>query len=128
MMNIPLHPHLRQTDVSSSPSIRLLNADCVEVMKTFEDKQFDLAIVDPGHVCVLDSFNDVSMDHEILNGKGKNRHFINNEVIGLVSIYFNSGHSHYPEAINIAIEKLENQPIVEEVVSDEVYCGCEVLN
>lgn len=47
MMNLADNPHLRQTDVSSSPSIRLLNADCVEVMKTFEDKQFDLAIVDP---------------------------------------------------------------------------------
>ena len=28
-------------------SIKLYNADCMEVMKTFKDKQFDLAIVDP---------------------------------------------------------------------------------
>ncbi len=27
--------------------IKLYNADCMEVMKTFEDKQFDLCIVDP---------------------------------------------------------------------------------
>ena len=27
--------------------ITLYNADCMEVMKTFKDKQFDLAIVDP---------------------------------------------------------------------------------
>jgi site-specific DNA-methyltransferase (adenine-specific) len=27
--------------------ITLINADCLEVMKTFKDKQFDLAIVDP---------------------------------------------------------------------------------
>ena len=27
-------------------SIKLYNADCMEVMKTFKDKQFDLAIVD----------------------------------------------------------------------------------
>jgi site-specific DNA-methyltransferase (adenine-specific) len=28
-------------------NIKLYNADCMEVMKTFNDKQFDLAIVDP---------------------------------------------------------------------------------
>ena len=28
-------------------SIKLYNADCMEVMKTFKDKQFDLAICDP---------------------------------------------------------------------------------
>ena len=28
-------------------NIKLYNADCMEVMKTFKDKQFDLAIVDP---------------------------------------------------------------------------------
>jgi len=50
MMNIPLHPHLRQTDVSSSPSIRLLNADCVEVMKTFEDKQFDFVALEKSYL------------------------------------------------------------------------------
>ena len=27
-----------------------------------------------GHECVLDDWNAVSMDHEILSGKGKNRH------------------------------------------------------
>lgn len=37
------------TDVLGN--IKLYNADCMEVMKTFKDKQFDLAIVDPpyGH-------------------------------------------------------------------------------
>jgi len=43
-----------QTRVSSSHSIRLINADCVEVMKTFEDKQFDLAIVDPPYGLGID--------------------------------------------------------------------------
>ena len=62
MMNIPLHPHLRQTDVSSSPSIRLINADCVEVMKTFEDKQFDLAIVDPPYGLNFGAFNRTNKD------------------------------------------------------------------
>lgn len=74
-----------------------------------------------GHRCVLKDWNDVSMDHEILKGKGKNRHYINNEVLGLAGIYFNQGHSHYPEAINIVIEELENQPMIEETVDEIVY-------
>jgi hypothetical protein len=68
-----------------------------------------------GNQCVLGDWNDVSMDHEILRGKGKNRHYINNEVLGLTGIYFQQGHTHYPEAINIVIEELENQPMIEEV-------------
>ena len=67
-----------------------------------------------GHRCVLESFDDVSMDHEILNGKGKNRHYINNEVLGLTGIYFQSGYTRYPDAINIVIEELENQPMIDE--------------
>jgi hypothetical protein len=74
-----------------------------------------------GHQCVLEDWNDVSMDHEILKGKGKNRHYINNEVLGLTSIYFQNGHTHYPEAINIVIEELENQPMIEETKDEIVY-------
>jgi hypothetical protein len=74
-----------------------------------------------GHQCVLEDWNDVSMDHEILKGKGKNRHYINNEVLGLTGIYFQTGHTHYPEAINIVIEELENQPMIEEVKDEIVY-------
>jgi hypothetical protein len=74
-----------------------------------------------GHQCVLEDWNDVSMDHEILKGKGKNRHYINNEVLGLTSIYFQNGHTHYPEAINIVIEELENQPMIDEAVDEIVY-------
>ena len=67
------------------------------------------------HKLVLEDWNDVSMDHEILDGKGKNRHYINNEVLGLAGIYFPPGEGyHYPEAINIVIEELENQPFIEE--------------
>lgn len=73
-----------------------------------------------GHQCVLEDWNDVSMDHEIVNGKGKNRHYINNEVLGLTGIYFQSGHTHYPEAINIVIEELENQPMVDEIVEEQI--------
>jgi len=78
-----------------------------------------------GHECVLEDWNDVSMDHEIVNGKGKNRHYINNEVLGLVGIYFRGGDTHYPEAINIVIEKLGDQPYIEEVVEDYNHQTCE---
>jgi hypothetical protein len=74
-----------------------------------------------GHRCVLDHWNDVSMDHEILNGKGKNRHYINNEVLGLTGIYFQSGETQYPEAINIVIEELENQPMIEDKEDVKVH-------
>jgi hypothetical protein len=71
-----------------------------------------------GHRCVLDFWDDVSMDHEILNGKGKNRHYIDNEVLGLTGIYFQPGETRYREAINIVIEELENQPMIEEVKNE----------
>ncbi len=74
-----------------------------------------------GNRIVLDEWDDVSMDHEIVNGKGKNRHYLNNEVLGLVGIYFQSGHTHYPDAINIVIEELENQPFIEEVENQQSY-------
>jgi len=74
-----------------------------------------------GNKIVLDDWDDVSMDHEILKGKGKNRHYINNEVLGLTTIYFQPGHSHYPEALNIVIEELVDQPFIEEVKIEENY-------
>lgn len=68
-----------------------------------------------GHRIVHDSWNDVSMEHQILKGKGKDRHYINNKVIGICSILV---HGAFPEAINIVIEELETQPMVEEVHDD----------
>lgn len=38
-------------------NIKLYNADCMEVMKTFKDKQFDLAIVDPPYGIGMDGGN-----------------------------------------------------------------------
>jgi len=74
-----------------------------------------------GHEIVLDDWNDVSMDHEILKGKGKNRHYIDNEVLGLATIYFNFGsNTSYPEALNIVIERLENQPFIDEVFNEQI--------
>jgi len=71
-----------------------------------------------GHEIVLEDWNDVSMDHEILKGKGKTRHYINTEVLEFASILCGGP---YSEAINIVIEKLENQPFVEEVIDNNVY-------
>ena len=81
-----------------------------------------------GHRVVHNDWNDVSMDHEILKGRGKNRHYIDNEVLGLATICFRPGDGiSYPEALNIVIEELENQPQVEEARDDRVFAvseGC----
>jgi len=73
-----------------------------------------------GNELVLEDWNDVSMDHEVLKGKGKNRHYINNEVLGLAGIHLTQKGQHYPEAINIVIERLENQPYIEEAVDEQI--------
>lgn len=67
-----------------------------------------------GHKLVLESWDDVSMDWEVNKAKSKNRHYINNEVLGLASI--GRAGNLYPESINIIIEELENQPFIEEVI------------
>lgn len=74
-----------------------------------------------GHEIVLEFWDNVSMDWEVNKGIGRNRHYINNEVIGLASI---CGMKRYPEAINIVIEKLDNQPFIEEAI-EEYDCKCE---
>ncbi len=71
-----------------------------------------------GHEIVLDTWDDVSMDWEINKSKGKNRHYVNNEVLGIVSI---CGIKKYSEAINIVIGRLENQPFVEEFIDEPKY-------
>ena len=40
-----INEQMKPTDILGN--IKLYNADCMEVMKTFKDKQFSLAIVDP---------------------------------------------------------------------------------
>jgi len=70
-----------------------------------------------GHQTVLENEDDVSMDWEILKRKGKNRHYINNEVLGLVSILYRTGH--YTESINIVIERLDEQPFIDEMIDDK---------
>ena len=77
-----------------------------------------------GYEIVLETWNDVSMDWQINQAKGKNRHYINNEVLGLACI---GGMSQYTEAINIVIEKLEVQPFIDEVV-EEQNCHSEAVS
>ena len=79
-----------------------------------------------GHEVVLEHWNDVSMDWEVNKQKGKFRHYVNNEVLGLTTISFGAGQGiHHPEAINIVIERLENQPYIEEVIDEQQYESCE---
>lgn len=80
-----------------------------------------------GHEIVLNDWNDVSMDWEVNKAKGKFRHYINNEVLGLTTISFVVGSGiHHSEAINIVIERLDNQPMVDEVIDDK-SCHCESI-
>lgn len=73
-----------------------------------------------GNEVVLEDWNDVSMDWEVNKQKGKFRHFINNEVIGLTTIYFPPGSGiHHIDALNIIIEQLEDQPYLEEINDDK---------
>jgi hypothetical protein len=69
-----------------------------------------------GYIPVLESWDDVSMDHQILKGEGKYRHYIDNEVLELKSVSFSygAGSTRYPQALNIVIQKLEYQPSIEE--------------
>lgn len=74
-----------------------------------------------GHECISKDWNDVSMDWEVNKGQGIFRHYINNEVIELCSILMGGA---YPEAINICVEKLKEQPFVEENVEEQYnICG-----
>jgi hypothetical protein len=72
-----------------------------------------------GYKAVLDHANDVSMDWEVNKQQGKFRHYINNEVIGLVGIEFSNEIKHH-DAINIVIEKLENQTHLEGLTNKNI--------
>jgi hypothetical protein len=81
-----------------------------------------------GHEVVLNDWNDVSMDWEVNKQKGKFRHFVDNEVLGLTTISFGAGQGiHHADALNIVVERLENQPYVDEVL-DEQNCHSETLS
>lgn len=74
-----------------------------------------------GHQIVLNNWNDVSTDWEVTKAKGPYRHYINNKVLGLSSILVQG---HYPEALNIVIEKLEDQPFIEEQKDEGPHHEC----
>lgn len=58
-----------------------------------------------GHKAVLKDWNDVSMDWEIHQGKGKFRKYVDCEVMGLTNVSFSAGDGiHHPEALNIVIK------------------------
>lgn len=81
-----------------------------------------------GHELVLNDWNDVSMDWEVNKAKGKFRHYIDNEVLGLTTVSFGANEKiHHADALNIVIERLENQPFVEEA-KEEQQLMCESLN
>ena len=77
-----------------------------------------------GYETVLETWDDVSMDWEINKAIGKNRHFVDNEVLGLACII---GMKRNSDAINIVIEKLETQPFIEEVL-DNGLCHSESVS
>lgn len=56
-----------------------------------------------GHKLVLNDWNEVDMDHQIIKGKGKYAPYINHKVLGVISIAVRSA---YSEAVNIVIEEI----------------------
>ena len=56
-----------------------------------------------GHKLVLNDWNEVDMDHQIIKGKGKYAPYINHKVLGVISI---SIRGPYSEAVNIVIEEI----------------------
>lgn len=76
-----------------------------------------------GHQLVLKDWNDVSMDWEIRDQKGKYRHFVDNKVIGFATVSFRAGDGiQYPEALNIVIERLSEQIYLDEVEDIQEKC------
>lgn len=56
-----------------------------------------------GHKVVLNDWDDVAMDWEIIKGEGKYAPYINHEVLGIASILVRGP---YSESINIVIEEI----------------------
>jgi hypothetical protein len=56
-----------------------------------------------GHRIVLNDWNDVDMDHQIVKGVGKYAAYINHKVLGVTSIVVRGP---YSESINIVIEEI----------------------
>lgn len=56
-----------------------------------------------GHKLIHQSWDDVSMEWEILKGEGKNKNYINSNVIGVTGILISGP---YSDAVNIVIDNL----------------------
>jgi len=56
-----------------------------------------------GHKLILDDWDGVSMDWEIVKGVGKYAPYVNHKVLGIASILT---FGHYRESINIVIEEI----------------------
>lgn len=56
-----------------------------------------------GHKLVLNDWDEVDMDHQIIKGQGKYAPYINHNVLGIASILTGGP---YPESINIVIEEI----------------------
>jgi hypothetical protein len=67
-----------------------------------------------GHRIILNDWNDVDMDYQIVKGRGKYAAYINHKVIGIASI---SVRGHYSEAINIVIEEIPLDELREKKLS-----------
>lgn len=56
-----------------------------------------------GHKLILNDWDEVAMDWEIVKGEGKYAPYINHKVLGIASILTGGP---YPESINIVIEEI----------------------
>ena len=56
-----------------------------------------------GHRIVLNDWDDVDMNHQIVKCKGKYSPYVNHKVIGVTSI---SVRGNYSEAVNVVIEEI----------------------
>lgn len=75
-----------------------------EFIKKFVEPNTLIRLVykqESGHRTVLNSWDDVSMEWEILKERGIYTDYVNREVIGITDILVNG---HYKEAINISIK------------------------
>ena len=73
---------------------------------------------DGDHKIVLNDWDDISLEWEIVKEKGHYKNYVNNEVIGITDLYIVKGH--YKEAINILIEEIENQTYIDETINENV--------
>lgn len=76
-----------------------------------------------GHETVAENCDIVSMDWEVNKQQGAFRHYVNNEVVKILSI---GGYTKNSDAINIEIERLEAQPIIEEVEKETMRYASEL--